>query len=132
MCNFRITHLSYNTIATRFVTVRYQRHDSVTEMTTELMVNTLQQHYFMARLTMMWKAVNGQIAVHIPDHIHRPTTQSRGHHPHTYINVSSKTDGYKYSFYPQTIRCWSLLPEPVVIAESTDSFKSPIWKAIDI
>ncbi len=31
--------------------------------------------------TMMWKAVNNQIAVHIPDHIDRPTEQSRGHHP---------------------------------------------------
>ncbi len=66
----------------------------------------------------------GQIAVHIPDHIHRTTAhvQSRGHHPHTYINVSCKTDSYKYSFYPKTIHCWNLLPENIVMAESTDSF----------
>ncbi len=115
----------------RFVTGRYQRHESVTEMITELKWNTLQQRRFTARQTMMWKAVNNQLAVHIPDHIHRPTKQSRGHHPHTYINVSSKTDGYKFSFYPRTICCWNLLPESIFMAESADNFKSAIWKSID-
>ncbi len=100
----------------RFVTGRYQRHESVTEMITELKWNTLQQRRFTAKQTMMWKSVNNQIAVHIPDHIHRPTEQSRGHHSHTYINVRSKTDGYKFSFYPRTIRCWNLLPESGVMA----------------
>ncbi len=79
----------------------------------------------------MWKAVNNQIAVHILDHIHRPTEHSRGHHPHPYINVSSKTDCYRFSFYPQTIRCWNLLPEFFNMADSADSFKSAIWKSID-
>ncbi len=32
--------------------------------------NTLQQRRFTARQTMLWKAVNNQIAVPIPDHIH--------------------------------------------------------------
>ncbi len=56
----------------RFVTGRYQRHESMTEMITELKWNTLQQRRFTERQTMMWKAVNNQIAVHIPDNIHRP------------------------------------------------------------
>ncbi len=35
----------------------------------------------------------------IPDHTHRPTTQSRVHQPHNFTYVSSKTDCYMYSFY---------------------------------
>ncbi len=100
-------------------------------MITELKWHTFQQCHFTTRQIMMWKAVNNQIAVHIPDHIHRPTEQSRGHQPHTYINVSSKTDSYKFSFYPRTTCCWNLLPESIVMAENAGNFKSAIWKSID-
>ncbi len=78
----------------------------------------------------MWKAVNNQIAAHIQDHIHRPTEQSRGHQPHTYINVCSMTDSTNSVSTPWTICCWNLFPESFVMAESADSFKSDIWKSI--
>ncbi len=70
-------------------------------MITEQKWNILQQRHFTAGQTIVWKAVNSQIAVHISDYFNRPTAQSRGHHPYSYINMSSKMDGYKYSLYPR-------------------------------
>ena len=99
--------------AAHFVTVEYSREKSVTNMLSELQWPTLTQCCFVTCQNLLWKAVNNQVAVSITAHIKPSGNQSRGHN-HTFINISARTDNYKYSFFPKTIHCWNLLPPTIV------------------
>ena len=57
-------------------------------------------------------ALNNQVAVSIPPHIKPSGSQSRGHN-HTFINISARTDNYKYSLFPKTICCVMGLMPPL-------------------
>ena len=48
---------------------------------------------------------------------------TRGH-PLRYLQPPTKTDAYKYSFFPSAIRIWNSLPSDIVKAETLALFKS--------
>ena len=114
----------------RFVTGDFRREASPTAMMDMLEWNTLQERRFVARQVAMYKAVHQQTAIAIPDYLHPTRSSTRGHHPHSFINLSTRTDQYKYSFFPRTVRCWNLLPHHIVTSATVDQFKSLLMKSI--
>ena len=86
--------------AAHFVTAEYSGEKSVTNMLNELQWPTLKQCHFVISQNLLGKAVNNQVAVSVPPHIKPSSSQSMGHN-HTFINISTRTDNYKYSFFPK-------------------------------
>ena len=99
-------------------------------MLNELQWPTLKQHHFVTHQNLLWKAANNQVAVSIPLHIKPARSQLRGHN-HTFVNISARTDNYKYSFFPKQIHCWNLLPPTIVQSKITDQFTNVLWKEIN-
>ena len=80
---------------------------------------------------MLYKIVRESTAVKIPRYFQQPTVETRGAHAFVYTNIRPHTDGYKYSFFPRSIRCWNLLPNKVIDTQSVDGFKNALWREIN-
>ena len=62
-----------------------------------------------ARLTLFYKCIHGvnSIPVH---HLRQPTRHTRQCGTHTFTSLSSRTNVYKYSYFPRTAVDWNALP----------------------
>ena len=45
------------------------------------------------------------------NHLNKPNRHNRQKHPHTFQQLHTLTDTYKYSFVPKTIIDWNVLPK---------------------
>ena len=106
--------------AARFVKGCYvHTPGTVTKLLKELEWSTLQQRRQMSRLTMMYKIINDQSCpVQIPDYIQKKTRVTRSFHPKRFINLDSKSNTYKYSFFIQTVKEWNGLPDELSLLDS--------------
>ena len=76
-------------------------------MMSSLNLPTLEQRRNAAKLTIMYKALNGSLCVptddFVPNHCHQGKDM--------YFNqLQTMIDCYKFSFYPSVIRLWNSLP----------------------
>ena len=94
--------------AARFVYNDYSRQSSVTDMLNELQWPSLQHRRMISRLVLLYKVVNSLVAV--PYDLRRGSTRTRSQNSQKFMNIGTKTDAYKYSFYPRTVKEWNLLP----------------------
>ena len=66
-----------------------------------------------SKLILLYKGLKG--AACIPkDDLFPPIRRSRNHHSLTFQTPATRTDIYKGSFFPQTIRDWNALPDPII------------------
>ena len=70
----------------------------------------------------MYKIVNGTLAVVIPNY-RQKERQTRNYHPLKFINAGCRTNIYKYSFFPRSVKEWNKLPETIIEAANTEAFK---------
>ena len=112
--------------AARFVTGEHSRETSVTGLMQVLQWRTLQERRLVARLTMFYKAVNGQAASYIPQDFPLTTSRTRSSHNIQYHLPHTRLDCYKFSFFPRTIRAWNILPTQLVQAPDTENFKTQL------
>ena len=119
--------------AARFVKGCYVRTPAtVTKPLKELQWSTLQQRRQMSRLTMMYKIVNDQSSpAQIPDYVQKKTRVTRSFHPKRFINLGSKSNTYKYSFFIKTVKEWNGLPDELIEQETLESFKSALADYVD-
>ena len=96
------------------LTHRYHNTSSVTYMLQTLTWPTLQQRRLKTKLIIFYKIVHHIVAV--------PTTililtdpRIRQFHPFTYRHLHALKDPHKYSFFPNTIIHWNLLPQTIVL-----------------
>ena len=118
--------------AARFVKSDYGRTSSVTEMMKDLKWRSLQERRCVTRLTMLHKILNNQTAVQMPPHINIPEeTTRRGRHSH-HLNIPrAATNGYQYSFFPRTIRCWNTLPSELTSVNQHQTIQSSLINLIE-
>lgn len=95
--------------AARFVCNDYSRYSSVSSMLEELQWPSLEHRRKLARLTLMYKVVNDLVAVPHGDHLRPGSTRTRGLNSQKFMNIGVKTDHYKHSFFPRTVRDWNAL-----------------------
>ena len=70
----------------------------------------------------MIKAAQSQI----PDYVQKKTRVTRSFHPKRFINLGSKSNAYKYSFFTKTVKEWNGLPDELIEQETLESFKSAL------
>ncbi len=100
--------------AARFLLNRYNPLINVTQMRQELGLSTLQARRLTARMTMCHKAVDGLVHLPFPDYLTPKSRTMRGENTHQYTVVHTRTDVFKYCFFPMTIRCWNILPVTLI------------------
>ena len=113
--------------AARFVAKDYRRTEgTVTNILQELQWPSLEQRRQQIRLSIMYKIHHQDIAIPIPDYIHRQTAQTRQYHPQRFRTMKANSNTYKYSYFPRTITQWNSLPTSVYESMTVECFKNCI------
>jgi hypothetical protein len=113
--------------AARYMTNRYHITSSVSAMLNHLQWPTLEYRRNLNRITMLYKITNNLIAVDPKLYLTpQPSLSTRNTNPLQYQNISTRTNYYKYSFFPHAVVLWNSLPYTVVNAGSLDQFKQLI------
>ena len=119
--------------AVRFVHNNYWPLASVTQMTSALGWEILEARCQKARLCMLFKAIDGIIKVPF-DH-YKPQTSTtistRSSHDTNLSIPSPRTNAYKYSIFPKTIRRWNYLPTQAVTSTHLHTFKTALATILD-
>ena len=111
--------------AARFDTGNYNTTSSVTTMLNHLNWDTLQQRCVRAKAIMMYRIINGLVAIEPPPCMHHLGATTRAQQQ-KYIVPYSRTIVHKESFFPFTSRLWNQLPEATAAAMYLESFKKEI------
>ena len=110
--------------AARFVKKCNQRTPgTVTSLLEELKWPSLEQRRKQTRLTNLYKILNGTLAVVILNNFRQKKRQTRNYHPLKFVNAGCRTNIYKYSIFPRTVKKWNELPETIIEAANTEAFK---------
>ena len=115
--------------AARYVTNDYEQRSSVTSMLKELGWLNLAERRKHIRLALFYKIIHESIAVPHEDILIPADTRTRAANSHKFRTLPSKTDHYKYSFFPRTIPEWNHIPSSIADAPSLDSFKQGLLAA---
>ena len=78
------------------------------------------------RLTLLYKCINGLIALKIPNYFTPINTNTRIHHHRSYNFSHVRTDAYINHFFPRTIREWNDLPPQIIDFNSLDLFQEQL------
>lgn len=108
--------------AARWVKSDYQYNSSVTSMLNDLQWPSLQHRRYVTRLKLFYNIVNSSSALSIPNHFMNTTYPTRHHHPLHFEIPFARTDHYKFSYYPKSIRDWNNLPIDIIESQSLQLF----------
>ena len=108
----------------RFVTGNYNR--TVTRILSDLQWPTLQRRRQDARLYLLYRSIQGNIAVSLPSYITKQTRTTRHTHPQRFLQVRASTQTYQNSFFPRTVRDWNNLPPDILEAPTAALFKTAV------
>ena len=107
--------------AARWVLSRYGPLASITDMLTDLGWTTLKHWRVVARLVLLFKIVNGLVAVDPRDNLKKPTRSSRHAKEHSFLSMSCNTESHRISFYPRTVNQWICgLPQSIFVKSQND------------
>ena len=112
--------------AVRWIFNDYDYSHSVTAMLQSLTWPTLQHRRRRMRLTLLYKCINGLIALKIPNYFTPINTNTRLHHHRSYNFSYVRTDAYINNFFPRTIREWNDLPPQIIDSNSLDLFQQQL------
>jgi hypothetical protein len=108
--------------AARYVTNRHHNTSFVSSMIEDLNWKSLEDRRKIAKLSMMYKLVNGLVLVNTED---RQTDRiSRNNNTKAYQISSCRTEIRKESYFTRTIRDWNALPDNCVTIGSLETFKA--------
>ena len=115
--------------AARFTLARYHNTSSVTSMLEELGWKDLKQRRAKARVTLLYKITYSLVAIPLLGYL-QPLAhgRTRSTHVHHYQRFSTRTNYYKFSFFPRTVIQWNALPNDLVTSNTLDLFKSGLTK----
>ena len=100
--------------AARFVTGNYNfETGSMTKVLEQLKWESLKQRRKGSRLLLFYKGLKGQANIPVDD-LKTPLRHTRNHHSDSFQVPYARTDAYRHSFFPETIRDWNALPASTV------------------
>ena len=107
--------------AARFVTGNYNfETGSMTSILEQLGWESLHKRRKGSKLILLFKGLKGRASIPCDD-LQPPNRRSRNQHPMAIQVPNARTDIYKYSFFPDTIRNWNALPAAIISsAESSE------------
>ena len=109
--------------AARYVSNRFRNTSSVSSMLDALQWEPLESMRTKIQLTLLFKIINDLVDIRADDYLTSSTGRTRQSHSKKYRQISTRTDSYKFSFFPSTIPVWNSLPASVAEAPSLVSFK---------
>ena len=109
--------------AARFVTNTYSRTASVSKLVTDLGWPVLQSRRQIARLSELFKLIHGESPLPASSLLVRQRFTRSSSNSQSFINISTRTNIYKYSFFPRSIAEWNGLPVEIRSSPSLGSFK---------
>ena len=115
--------------AARWTLNRHHNTSSVKGMLEDLQWRTLEQRRTDCRLVLLFQIIHGLVQIP-PTNYLQPSlnTTSRKNHNYTYQQCSTRTNYFKYSFFPYTTVVWNNLPYQLVNSPSVISFKAQVSK----
>ena len=84
------------------------------------------------RLSLLYKIINGLVAIPADTHLHLNTRNTRISNSESLKVPICTTDTLKYFLFPATIRDWNSLPDDTVNCKNLSSFKETISKSRDL
>ena len=108
--------------AARFALNKFDRCASVTEMMNILGWPTLESRCNTMRTEMMFKIMNNLLDVPTDTILLPSSLQLRGHHKKIQ-QLPCRVDAYVYSFFPQAIKLWNVLPQHLINSPDLSTFK---------
>ena len=96
---------------------------SITDMLEELNWESLESRRTKIQLTLLYKIMNGMVDIPTSPYVTQASARTRSSHTMKLRQISSRTDAYKYSFFPRTIPFWNSLPASIAEAPDLVSFK---------
>ena len=114
--------------AARFVPGDYHYTSSATAMTESISWVTLQHRRQQAKAIMMFRIVHAIVAIQALPHLQLLGAATRGHQ-YKYRIPYCRTNVYKDSFFPSSIRLLNQLPEQLTNVESLEAIKAGISAA---
>ena len=115
----------------RFVTGNYNRTPgTVTRILSDLQWPTLQRRRQDARLYLLYRSIQGNIAVSLPSYITKQTRTTRHTHPQRFLQVRASTQTYQNSFFPRTVRDWNDLPPDILEAPTAALLKTAVTSRV--
>ena len=117
--------------AARFVLNDYKPLSSVTSMVSQLGWKPLAERRREHRLSLLYKIIDGLVAIPADTHLHFNTRNTRISNSKSLKLPICTTDTFKHSFFPATIRDWNLLPDDIVNCKNLSPFKETIRKSRD-
>ena len=115
--------------AARWAMNQYSWTASVSDLLHQLEWPPLHQRRLYARLIIMFKIKNNDIAITIPSYVMMPTirtTRSLSSGAWRPIQMSTTCDNYKFSFFPRTIVDWNRLTNEIIMIEDMERFKAAV------
>ena len=80
------------------------------------------------QLTIKYRILHDLVDIKATTYLEPASTRTRAQHSFKLRQLSSKTDNYKYSFFPSTIRTWNSLPAAIAEAPDLVHFKQELAK----
>ena len=119
--------------AARFVMKDHRRESSVTEMLDKLGWMPLTDRRRDARLVLLYKVVNGLVAIPPATVLNKKQSQyrTRANHSQQFQVFSPKTEAFRSSFFPRTVIEWNRLTEAQVTAPTVALFKTSLHPPFD-
>ena len=115
--------------AARWTPNRHHNTSSVNRMLEDLQWQTLEQRRTDCRLVLLFQIIYGLVQIP-PTNYLQPSLNTTSHknHNYTYEQCSTRTNYFKYSFFPYTTVIWNNLPYQLVNSPSVISFKAQVSK----
>ena len=115
--------------AARWTLNRHYYTSSVKGMLEDLQWRTLEQRRTDCRLVLLFQIIHGLVQIPPTSYL-QPSlnTTSRKNHNYMYQRCSTRTNYFKYSFFPYTTVVWNNLPYQLVNSPSVLSFKAHVSK----
>lgn len=111
--------------AVRFIFSKFKLTDSPTEMLKKAEMLTLQKRARLARLRFIYQLRHNQTNIDAAKYVTiKQTRSTRKQHAETLQEYSFRTDCFKYSFFPSTIREWNSLGALITGSNSLSKFTS--------
>ena len=95
----------------------------MTRILEQLGWESLHKRRKVSKLILLFKGLKGRASIPCND-LQPPNRRSRNQHPMAFQVSYARTDIYKYSFFPDTIRHWNVLPESII--SSDESSEDPV------
>ena len=100
----------------------YRYNSSVTSMLADLQWPSLQHRRYVTGLKLFYNIVYSSSVLTVPNYFTNTMYPTRHHHPFHFKIPFGRTDHYKFSYYPKSIRDWNNLPTDTIESQSLQVF----------